>query len=195
MHYDGRVYRPRAAGRGTLQQQAGFSLLELTIVVAILGVLSLIIIPQFTTTVPARLDLAAEIQAEAMRYARTEALRRQEPVGFRQLDSQKRIRVFSLDTGTAPWTLLYDVYHPLSKQLWDVKLDEHTFAAADSVSANKDFRGTCNTPSNIYFDAHGIARCADPEDVPLELYEVILTLENHTRTVSLHGFSGQVTIQ
>ena len=60
---------------------------------------------------------------------------------------------------------------------------------------HKSFHGTCNTPSNIYFDAHGAARCADPETVPLELYEVTLKLGNETRIVSLNGYSGKVTVQ
>ena len=130
-----------------------------------------------------------------MRYARTEAMRRGEPMGFRQQNGQKRMRVYSLDTGTAPWTVIYDQYHPVSKQLWDIKIDDHPFAAADSVSTVKDFRGTCNTPANIYFDAQGIARCADPETVPVVSYVVTLTLEHDTRTVSLDGFSGKVTVQ
>ena len=65
----------------------------------------------------------------------------------------------------------------------------------DAVSTIKNFRGTCNTPSNIYFDAYGTARCANPETVLLERYEVTLTLENHTRIVSLDGPSGTVQIQ
>lgn len=173
----------------------GYSLLELTLVVLILGIMAAAVIPSFFSNDPAQLDLAAEIQAEAIRYARMEAMRRGEPMGFRQQNAQKRMRVFNLDTGTAPWTVIYDVYHPVSKKLWDIRLDEHPFAAADAVSTVKDFRGTCNTPSNIYFDSNGIARCADPETVPVERYEVTLTLGSESRIVSLDGFSGKVTIQ
>lgn len=178
-----------------MRSQLGMSLLELTLVVAMLGLLALVVVPQFSSTEPAKLELAAEIQAEAMRYARTEAMRRGEPIGFRQQNAQKRMRVFRVDTGTVPWTVYYDLYHPITKQIWDIRLDEHPFAAADAVSTVKDFRGTCNTPSNIYFDVHGTARCTNPETVPLERYEVTLTLDNHTRVVVLDGFSGKVTIQ
>ena len=122
-------------------------------------------------------------------------MRRGVPMGFRQQNGQKRMRVYSLDTSTTPWVTLFDVYHPVSKKLWDIRLDEHPFAAADTVSANRVFRGTCNTFSNVYFDATGIARCADPETVPVERYDVILTLGSESRTVSLDGFSGKVSIQ
>ena len=153
------------------------------------------VVPSFFSSESSKLDLAAEIQAEAMRFARSEAMRRGEPMGFRQQNGQKRMRVYSLDTGTAPWTTIFDVYHPISKKLWDIRLDDHPFAAADTVTANRVFRGTCNTFSNVYFDANGIARCADPETIPVERYEVILTLGSESRTVSLDGFSGQVTVQ
>ncbi len=173
----------------------GYSLLELTLVVLILGIMAAAVIPTFFSTDPGKLDLAAELQAEAIRYARTEAMRRGEPIGFRQQNVQKRMRVYSLDTATAPWTVVYDVYHPVSKKLWDIKLDDHPFAAADTVATVRNFRGGCNTISNVYFDRNGIARCADPETVPVELYEIILTLDSETRTVSLDGFSGKVTVQ
>ena len=153
------------------------------------------VVPSFFSADPNKLDAAAEVQAEAMRYARAEAMRRGEPMGFRQSSTNKRIRVFNLDTGTAPWTKIYDVYHPLSKKLWDIRLDDHPFAASDTMSTNRVFRGICNASNDVYFDENGIARCADPETVPLELYEVILTLGSESRTVSLDGFSGKVTIQ
>lgn len=175
--------------------QCGYSLLELTLVVLILGIMAAALVPSFFPANPEKLDLAAEIQAEAMRFARAEAMRRGVPMGFRQQNAQKRIRVYSLDTGTAPWTVVYDVYHPVSKKLWDVRLDDHPFAAADSVSAVKNFRGACNSAANVYFDKAGIARCADPETVPVESYVVTLTLGGETRTVSLDGFSGKVTVQ
>ena len=152
-------------------------------------------VPSFFSSDSSKLDAAAEIQAEAMRFARTEAVRRGKPMGFRQQNGQKRMRVYSLDTSTAPWTTLFDVYHPVTKKLWDIKLDEHPFADADVVTANRVFQGSCNTFSNVYFDDHGIALCADPETVPVVRYEVILTLGAETRTVSLNGFSGKVTIQ
>ena len=178
-----------------MRDQAGYNLLELTIIVLILGIMAAAVIPSFFSTDNERLDAAAEIHVEAMRFARTEAMRQGKPIGFRQQNVQKRMRLFSVDTGTSPWTIVNDVRHPVSKKIWDVKLDEHPFAAADSVTTSKVFRGTCNTPANIYFDAHGIARCADPETVALETYDITLTLGDATRTVSLNGFSGQVTVQ
>jgi type II secretion system protein H len=173
----------------------GVTLVELLVVVSILGVVALVAIPDFSSSNPQTLDLAAEEFADAMRYARSEAIRTGEPRGFRQQSGAKRIRVFRPDTGTSPWTLNYDVHHPISKQLYDIQLDTHPFAAADSLSRNPVFIGTCNANGIIYFDSNGIPRCADPETVLLQQFDVTLTLGPHTRVVTLHGITGRVTVQ
>ena len=173
----------------------GVTLIELLVVVSILGVVALVAIPDFSSSEPAQLDLAADEFANAMRFARSEAIRTGEPRGFRQPADKKRIMVFRPDTGTSPWTLNYDVYHPVSKKLYDIRLNTHPFAVADSLSHNRTFRGTCNKPGNIYFDSNGTPRCADPETVFLEQFDVILTLGSHSRVVTLHGITGRVTVQ
>jgi len=173
----------------------GVTLVELLVVVSILGVVALVAIPDFSSSNAQTLDLAAEEFANAMRFARSEAIRTSEPHGFRQPFDTKRIRVFRPDTGTAPWTLNYDVYHPVSKQLYDIKLDDHPFASADSIDRTLNYQATCNRPGNIYFDRNGIPRCTNPETVFLEQFDVTLTLGTHTRTVTLHRITGRVTVQ
>ncbi|NNJ95964.1 MAG: prepilin-type N-terminal cleavage/methylation domain-containing protein [Gammaproteobacteria bacterium] len=177
------------------QSQRGYSLPELLAVVIILGIAAAVAIPDISTTDPDQLNIAAEELAQAMRFARSEALRTGQPHGFRQQSSAKRIRVFRPDTSTAPWTLNYDVYHPVSKKLYDIDLNIHPFARVDSLSHNRVYRGVCNSGGNVYFDSSGIPRCADPETVLLEQFEVTLTLSGHSRTVTLHGITGRVTVQ
>ncbi len=188
--------RPRQQLPGAfLFVSRGFTLVELIVVVSILAVIAMVAMPNLSSTDPSKLDAAAEIQAEAMRYARSEAMRRGEPIGFRQKSDNKQIRLYSLDTSTSPWELVYDIYHPVSKKLWNIKLDNHPFAAAEAMSSSRIFQGTCNKPSNVYFDAHGIARCANPETVLIERLDITLTLGNNTRIVSLDGPTGKVTIR
>jgi len=177
------------------QGERGYSLLELLAVVIILGVAAAVAIPDISTTNPNKLDLAAEEVAQAIRFARSESLRTGQPHGFRQQSSAKRIRVFRHDTSATPWVPIYDIYHPTSKQLYDIELDTQSFASADSVSRTPTFRGICNKTGNIYFDAAGIPRCADPETVLLEQFDVTLTLGNHIRVVTLNGITGRVTVQ
>lgn len=177
------------------RRETAYTLVEILIVVSILGIVAAVAIPNFSSVNPQPLDLAAEEMANAMRFARSEAMRLGSPIGFRQHSINKRIRVFRADTGTAPWTLNYDVHHPLSKHLYDIELDSHPFAAADVVSHNRVYRGTCDRPRNVYFDNNGSPWCADPETVLLEQYDVTLTLGSHSRVVTLHGISGRVTVQ
>ena len=178
-----------------LIRQAGFSLLEITLVVLILGIMAAAVIPNFSSTDPAKLDLAAQEFADAMRFARSEAMRLGEPRGFRQQSSQKRIRVFRPETGTSPWTLNYDIYHPVSKKLYDITLDNHPFAQVDDVTHNRVYRGTCNQAGNVYFDNSGIPRCVNPETVLLQQFDITFTLGSHSRMVSLDTITGQVSIQ
>jgi type II secretion system protein H len=177
------------------RRETGYTLGEILIVVSILGIVAAVAIPGFSSTNPQPLELAAEDFANAMRFARSEAMRLGTPIGFRQHSGNKRIRVFRADTSATPWTLNYDVYHPHSKHLYDIKLDAHPFAAADSVSHNRVYRGTCDRPRNAYFDSNGTPWCAEPDTVLLEQFDVTLTLGSHSRVVTLHGISGRVSVQ
>jgi Tfp pilus assembly protein FimT len=177
------------------KNQTGISYIEIIIVVVILGIIAAVAMPDLSSTDLGKLDLAAQEFANAMRFARSEAIRVGEPRGFSQQSSQKRIRVFRPDTGTSTWTLNYDIYHPISKKIYDIKLDSHPFAAANTLSRNSVFRGTCNTQDNIYFDSNGTPWCADPETALLKQFEITLNLGSHTRVITLHNITGRVTVQ
>jgi type II secretion system protein H len=178
-----------------VSRQAGYTLTELIIVVTILAVVAAIAVPATASNESERLELAAQEIAAAMRFARSEALRTGEPHGFRQQSGAKRIRVFRLDQGTSPATLIYDVYHPVDKQLYDFDLNLQSLAAADSLSRTAVFRGTCNQQGNVFFDADGTPWCADPDTVLLDTFEVDLILGYSRRTVILDDITGRVAVQ
>ena len=177
------------------RNEHGYALAELLIVVAILGVAASVVIPDISTTNAGKLELAAKEFAQAMRFARSEAIRTAQPRGFSQQSTAKRIRVFRPDTGTSPWTLNYDVYHPVSKHLYDIDLNRHPFALAGSLDRVATFMGNCNASGNIYFDSNGIPRCADPETILVTQFDVTFTLDKLTRVVTLHAITGRVTVQ
>ena len=112
--------------------------------------------------------------------------------GFRQQSSAKRIRVFRLDQGTSPATIVYDDYHPIDKQPYDV---DATTLSADSLNRMASFRGTCNQHGIIHFDTNGTPWCVGPVTTLVSRYEVELVSGIHRRTVELDPITGRVTIQ
>lgn len=176
------------------QDERGYTLAELVIVIAILGLVAAVAIPA-TSPSTEKLDLAASEFAAAMRFARSEAIRTGEPHGFNQQSSAKRIRAFRLDQGTIPATPIYDVYHPIDKQLYDIDLNQQSLATADSLILNVVFRGACNQTENIYFDGHGTPWCTDPDDILLDQFGVTLVFGSSVKVVTTHGITGRVTVQ
>jgi hypothetical protein len=151
--------------------------------------------PSMAPSESIKLDLAATELADAMRFARSEAMRLGIERGFHQKGGETRIRVFSMNTETSPATLVYDVYHPIDKQIYDRQLDQQPFAFDGNIKRGISFRGNCNKPENIYFDANGTPWCADPADVLLVHIDLVLYFGTETRHVFLNGITGRVTVQ
>jgi type II secretion system protein H len=175
--------------------QRGYTLTELIIVVTILGVVAAIAVPATSSNSNKSLDLAASEFAAAMRFARSESLRTGEPHGFRQESGAKRIRVFRLDDDTSPATIIYDVYHPVEKQLYDIQLDAEPHASADSLNRTATFRSSCNQEESIYFDENGAPWCVDPGTALVTRFEVEMMSGVTSLTVRLDPITGRVTVQ
>jgi prepilin-type N-terminal cleavage/methylation domain-containing protein len=175
--------------------QCAYTLTELLVVVMLLGLAATIAMPSQVPGEGRKLDLAATELANGMRFARSEAMRLGVARGFFQQVSSGRIRVFSLDTGSTPATAVYDVYHPIDKQIYDRQFQNQPYAFTGELIRASSFRGTCNSPAKVYFNAGGIPWCLDPDDVLVDRYDVTLTLGSSSRLVTLHGITGRVTIQ
>ena len=176
-------------------KQRAYTLAEMLLVIVIVAAMATVVIPTLTPGENLKLDLAATEMADAMRFARVEALRLGVERGFRQQSTTKRIRVFSMNTQTSPATLVYDIYHPVDLQIYDKDFTQQPFSFSGVMDHDRTYRGTCTTPENVYFDARGIPWCADPEDVLLERFDVTFTLGANSRVVTLHGITGRVTVQ
>jgi prepilin-type N-terminal cleavage/methylation domain-containing protein len=175
--------------------QRGFSLYELLFVVVIIGLFAIVMTPSKAPGESVKLALAASEIADAMRFARSEALRSGVARGVRAQSVEKRVRIFRMDTVTSPATLVYDVYHPVDKQIYDRKFGQLPFDFTGSMNQAPVFRGTCDSPEDIYFDADGTPWCADPDDVLVKSLVITLTLGFETRSVTLQGINGRVTVQ
>ena len=175
--------------------QAGYTLTELVIVVAILSIAAAVAVPSLRSGPDKQLGLAAGQFASAIRFARSESIRTGQPHGFRFLTNQYRIRVFSADTAASPWTWIFDVYHPVDKQLYDYTFPPELSTEDPPVAHTPVFKGTCIRPGTIYFDAQGVPWCLEPETVLVDSYELLLTDGVSETTVRLDGISGRVRAQ
>lgn len=174
----------------------GFSLIELLVVIVVLGLAAMVVAPQFSSINPQQLDYAAREIAETIRFARNEAIRLAEPRGFELDTGAKRIRVFRPVTPEQPGEpVVFDVIDPISKRLFDVDLDKLKYAEIDNITQSSSYQGTCDKPTDAYFDTTGVAWCAKPDNVLLKQQDITLTLGSHIRVVHLDGITGRVSIQ
>ncbi len=173
----------------------GYTLTELVVVVGLLALIASVALPGISSSEQERLELAAAEFAAAIRFARSEAIRTGEPHGFRFLTNQYRIRVFTADTSGSPWTWVWDVYHPIDKDLYDYTFPTELAGAGAPVIHTPIYRGTCDRQGVIYFDASGTPWCLEPETVLLESYRLDLTTDQTSAVVTLDGITGRVSVQ
>lgn len=188
------VIRLTAAPKRRAAQRA-YTIIELLAVVALLGVAATIILPTETPGESRKLDLAAVEIVNAIRFARSEAMRTRNTIGFQLQQDPKQVSVFSIDIENLPPTITFDVFHPVDKNEYLRRFDEQPSAFYGDIGNSSTYRGTCNTGSEVYFDAEGIPWCADPVDVLLEQFDVELTLGSSSLVVTLNGITGRVTVQ
>ena len=174
----------------------GFSLMELMIAIGLIGIMAMIAVP---TPAPSReynLELAASEVADAIRFARNEAMRTGEPHGFHTQQAQNRLRVYRADMGTVPPTPIFDVYHPVLRQLHDLDLDLNRLLAGVTISATSaSWRGVCTAPDYVGFDAAGVPRCGDPWPVTLDAGTLTLSSGTASLVVVLDGETGRTHVQ
>lgn len=175
-------------------KQLGITLLEVLIVVAILGIAAVVAIPESSSSRVYQLDLAADEIAQTLRFARDESMRTGRTYGVHLNPAYRRLRVFESDFGTTPATAVYDVYDPVTKNLYTLDFDTHPFVHPDSMSVVPAFRATCDTPMYIHFDRRGNARCGTSSAVLLTGLAVTIALGTESRSVTLDGVTGRVSL-
>ena len=175
--------------------QAGYTLVELIITVTIIAVIAAIAVPASSSNPEKKLQEVAAEFAAAMRFARSESIRTGQPHGFRFLTNQYRIRVFSADTVANPWTWVWDVYHPVDKQLYDYTFPASLTGAIAPVTHTPVYRGNCNSQGVVYFDSNGTPWCLQPETILLDSYRLDMVAGTAMASVNLDGITGRVTVQ
>ena len=172
----------------------GWTLFELLVVLAILGVVaSTLFLHPAAFQQGAKLDLAASEAASALRFARSEAIRKQSVHGVRLTTSGDRIRVYELDT-SGPFVEQFTVYHPIDKKLYDVTLPDGMASGTGITLSDFRFLGDAGVYESIAFDAKGFP--VSPVDLAgLSLGSVELSSSSGTRTITVVPGTGRVTVQ
>lgn len=182
-------------GLAPVSRQDGRTLLEMLIVVAIIGLVAATAVSSSSSTHLHRLMLAGSEVADAFRFAREEARRTGIVHGVSTDVPNNLIRVFRLDQGPNPNLKVYDVYQPITKQLYAVNIDGTPYAGVVLNGYGGQMVGSCSDPGNIAFDAGGVVRCVQPIATRINNASVELTAGQLVRTVVIDSYSGRVTVQ
>ena len=181
--------------------QCGYSLLELTIVVLIIGIMAAAVIPSFfSSTDQYKLDLVAEEIAQALRFAQNESLRTGQHYGATISQTTQTITVKKWDVSADPVTTELVPYHPVSKQSFVFDADGFSLASGVAISNSSDV---------FLYDSIGRRRSMifDPDGYPVWIMNaganvyrlrdgsVTLSDGENTRNVLIAPITGRVTVQ
>ena len=178
----------------------GFSLYETLVVVALLGLVATMAIPHLSPVDESRLDLAATEVANAIRFARSEALRTGEVYSAELYYDDERVIVSKANLATVPVSRDSILYHPVSKQLYDFNLEaDAATAGVEITNSTHVFNYMTTSPGPILlFDALGTPVWIDTATSSVhQLADGVVTLgyRGLERTVRVAPITGRVTVQ
>ena len=188
--------RPFALAEGSSPCEIrGRTLLETVIVIAIIGAIAAVASPTLTSADRQKLDLAAHEFVTAVRFARQEAVRSGIPHGITTNVGGDQYRVFRLDLDTVPATLVYDVYHPVAKQIYTTNLNSGLTRGVTLDQIQLTFAAPCNNTSGFAFGPSGNPICTDPLTSPVATAQTTFAQRGLGRVVSVSPMNGRVTAQ
>lgn len=176
-----------------LNRQRGISLLEIMVVVAILSIIAVIALPNLSSSDSKKLDLAAAEVAQAIRFARIEAMRTGISYGVIFSTSSDEVKIYRLVSGIPT----YDVVHPVTKKLYtlNLKTDPAT-SDVDLQSYAIYYGGGGVNQQYLGFNRHG-----NPKyhffglDYMLDSAAITLAYRGQTTVVHVGPMTGRVSIQ
>jgi len=170
----------------------GFTLLDLLIVIMILGILGVIVIPQFQSmAAETKLNEAAMELVSALQYTASLAIQYQRPFGLQANTSGNWFKVFDTapypdatatvrPNNTPPVNASDVVINPIDKSWYEIDydtLDIFAGVSLDTVPAGNEIR--------FYPDGH--SGSADKT--------FALAYAGNTKTITINGATGRITVQ
>jgi prepilin-type N-terminal cleavage/methylation domain-containing protein len=183
-----------------VKEERGYTLVELVIVVAILGLVAAVAVPNITTGSDKKLSLAAEEVASAIRFARSEALRTGEGHGLTVSQATQKVTVTKYDITIVPISTLGTLTHPIDKQPYDFNVNTSTDTKGVTISNSSDVfdYGPEGRRRSLIFDPRGVPIWivgSDPTRHLLEDGTIELSYGTQQRIVSVAPITGRVTVQ
>ena len=178
----------------------GVTLTELLVVVIILGLLAAVAAPGLRSADPAKLDLAATQIAEAIRFARSEAMRTGQVHSVLVKHQTEEVNADKTDLTTQPPSAEYLLHHPISRQLYEFNVSTARTTAGIEITNTQevfDFSGISRR-RRLMFDAQGkpiFIRTSTGETYHLAVGQILLGYGTHQRIVQVDPYTGRVTIQ
>ena len=170
----------------------GFTLLDLLIVIMILGILGVVVIPQFQSmAAETKLNEAAMELVSALQYTASLAIRYQRPFGLQGDVSGNWFKVFDTDpypdatatvrpNNTPPVNASDLVINPIDKTWYEIDYD--TLDIFNGVALS-----TVPVGNEIRFYPDGHSGSADKT--------FTVTYTGKTKTITINGATGRITVQ
>lgn len=186
-----------AGNRGKRQ---GHTLVEMLIVVTIVGLVATLAMPSLSSNDVAKLDAATGEVVDAIRFARSEAIRTGEGHGLTVSQDTQRVTVKQYDISVAPIITLATVTHPISKQAYDFNVNTGAGTQGVTISNSSDVfdYGSPGRRRSLLFDASGTPIWiigSSPTRYLLVDGTVELSYSGRTRDVRVAPVTGRVTVQ
>ena len=178
----------------------GYTLTELLVVVIIIGLVATVAMPSGSSGDAVKLDLAAAEVANALRFARSEALRTGEGHGLTVSQDTQKVTIKKYDLTTAPISALYTLTHPISKHPYDFNVNTAPGTNGVIISNSQDvFNYTgLGRRRSLIFDGNGTPKWivgSGPTTYLLSDGSIELSYGEQQRLVLVAPITGRVTIQ
>lgn len=176
------------------------TLIDVVIAVAIISLVAVIAIPSYSSNHKYRLEVAINEVVNAIRFARSEAMRTGDFYGVDIDRNSKQITIYKANVITNPVEREFVAYHPVNKNLYDysfandlkvpdVSIDNATalFLYADTLRRDSLLFDKNGVPIWFNVGSNTIAQLSDAN--------ITLSLGTLTQSITIQPYTGRIIIQ